>query len=74
MVVKLCHKLWPNYSVVDPHDSEGCIEPNGHLGPHKFRIDGGIVEWEYEYCGCDCCKEGDECITYQIIKDERSND
>lgn len=68
--MKECCILWPNYSPCDPQDTEGCIEPDGHLGPHRFIFAGGICEWEYDYCGCENCQDQDNnmCITYKVIK------
>jgi hypothetical protein len=66
-----CFILFPQYSLVDPEDKDGCFEPCGHFGPHKFRLaNGDICEWEYEYCGCASCDNGDECITFRILKSQ----
>jgi hypothetical protein len=68
---EVCAILFPKYSPVDPEDTQGCIEPQGHFGPHRFRFKGGICQWEYdEQCQCEECtsEHGEQCITYQIIE------
>jgi hypothetical protein len=43
-----------------------CVEPNGHMGPHRFVTpDGRQFEWEYDYT-CDCCApdEDGHCYTW----------
>lgn len=68
--MKLCYLLFPQYSSFEPLDKEGCIEPDGHPGPHKFITeDGKICEWNYDdTCTCGCMDEDSDgqCIIYAI--------
>ena len=51
-----------------PDDTDGCILPSGHIGPHEFvDADGQHWLWETDLeCNCEHCMrcDGDYCTLY----------
>lgn len=62
-----CGTLHHN-AAIGPFDSDGCILPEGHVGPHEFVDEAGRHWlWETDFsCECEHCMrcEGDYCTTY----------
>jgi hypothetical protein len=68
-----CGYVMPRNFGCHPIDINGCILPEGHEGPHKFKCDAGKYWWwEMDY-ECDCCIDEEEwsCCIYWEDKDGR---
>ena len=68
-----CAVLFPRRDAVSLTDFDGCVLPNGHLGPHKFLASDLLMyEWETDMeCDCEDCRSDevdDWCIVYRSIR------
>jgi hypothetical protein len=68
-----CAVIFPRRDAVSPTDFDGCVLPNGHLGPHQFLASDLLMyEWETDTdCDCEDCQSDevdDWCIVYQSIR------
>lgn len=55
-------------------DQDGCINPEGHDGPHRcIDTNGTVYEWETDLeCNCECCQSddwSDYCILYWEVNE-----
>jgi len=73
-----CAVLFPNRDAVSPTDFDGCVLPNGHLGPHQFQgSDLVMYAWETDMeCRCEDCQSEEVdnwCIAYWINASSESS-
>ncbi len=67
---KSCGVLMPDFTGA-PMDTNGCVLPAGHAGPHRSHTNRGEVLWETDLdCDCEWCQlgEGDYCIPYWPVR------